>query len=90
MAYTYVNGVVTYAPESSVATVTTPRYIYAPGEITAAATSAYSVKIKWSESSNADGYALKRYNPSTGQWDILLQTADRDYTHNTWQPNTRY
>ena len=90
VAYTHVNGVVTYAPQSSTATVTTPRYIYAPGEITAVATSAYSIKIKWSESSNADGYALKRYNPSTGQWDILLQTIDRDYTDNTCQPNTQY
>lgn len=90
VAYTFVNGAIQFAPESNIASVTTPRYIYAPSEVTAEIKSAYSVKIKWSASNDADGYALKRYNPSTGQWDILLQTLDRDYTDNTCQPNTQY
>ena len=90
VAYTFVNGSIQFAPTSVTASVTMPRYVYAPNQVTATATSAYSVKIKWSECSNADGYYLKRYNPSSGAWDILLQTTDRDYTDYTCVPNTQY
>lgn len=90
VAYAVIDNVVRFAPVSAEASATTQRYIYAPASLTVSASGAYSVKIKWSASANAQGYALKRYNPSTGAWDILLQTTAREYTDNTCRPNTQY
>ena len=90
VAYATVDGSIRFAPVSAEASVTTPLYIYAPSEVKATLNSAYSVKIKWSASANAAGYFLKRYNPSSGQWDIIYQTSGRDFTDNTCQPETQY
>lgn len=88
--YCVIGGVVHFAEINPEAGVTMPRYIYPPASIQVEAKSAYSVKISWAEAANADGYAVKRYNPSTGNWDIVTQILGLSYTDTNCQPNTYY
>ncbi|MDD6203523.1 MAG: hypothetical protein PUC05_00795 [Firmicutes bacterium] len=90
VAYAVIDGTVRFAPVSAEASVTTPLYVYAPSEVTASAVSAYAVKIEWNASAGAEGYALKRYNASTGEWDILLQTTLLSYTDMGCAPQSEY
>ena len=64
--------------------------VAAPSSVSAAALSRNSIQISWSESSNADAYFLKRYNSSTGEWDIIAQTTGLSFTDGSRAANTTY
>lgn len=90
VAYTQFDGAIHFAPVSAEAAVSQPRYIYAPAQVTARAIGAYKVRLSWSASPDADGYAVKKYNAATGSWDILLQTSALSHTDTACSPQTQY
>ena len=90
VAYVLINGDIHFATVSTEATATTPLYADPPASVSATATSPTSVTVSWSSAAGAEGYFLKRFNSTTGEFDVINLTNNLSYVDSDRSPGINY
>ena len=92
-AYAKVNGNTQWGVASDLVAITTKDFYIAKAKFTSNSSTDSSVTLNWEKVSNASGYRVYRYDPSTKKWvniKTLSGASTLSYTDSAVDPKTKY